>query len=251
MGNKEEKKNKKTGKKVLISFIVVLLIITGAFAFYLSDYRKADDTAIQAMQTTTEVNVTNLTKDIIVFSPMKSTSIGLIYYPGAKVDGNAYAPMANELAKQGIKTILVDMPLNLAVLDEDAATDIMSQFPEIKSWYIGGHSMGGLVASNYAFENKDKLAGLIVVASKIKQDFTNTVLPVLQIVATNDNICPSEKIVGNTSANKLIVIDGGCHGYFGNYGEQPHDGAPTITREEQQEQTVNSIVKFINKYSQE
>ena len=44
-----------------------------------------------------------------------------------------------------------------------------------------------------------------------------------------------------------IVIQGGCHAYFGMYGMQKGDGVPTITVEEQILQTSAYIAEFIEK----
>lgn len=41
----------------------------------------------------------------------------------------------------------VEMPFRLAVLDMDAAKGIQEHYPEIESWYIGGHSLGGSMAA--------------------------------------------------------------------------------------------------------
>lgn len=42
-----------------------------------------------------------------------------------------------------------------------------------------------------------------------------------------------------------IVIPGGCHSYFGDYGMQEGDGNPTITRDEQMNITANAIYDII------
>jgi len=42
-----------------------------------------------------------------------------------------------------------------------------------------------------------------------------------------------------------IIIPGGCHAYFGNYGEQEGDGIPEISRRQQQDITVKEITDFI------
>lgn len=42
-----------------------------------------------------------------------------------------------------------------------------------------------------------------------------------------------------------IVIDGGCHAYFGMYGAQDGDGTPAITNEEQIYLTAEYIVKMV------
>lgn len=44
------------------------------------------------------------------------------------------------------------------------------------------------------------------------------------------------------------MIDGGCHSYFGSYGNQDGDGSPTISNKEQINQTASIICKFIRQY---
>ena len=42
-----------------------------------------------------------------------------------------------------------------------------------------------------------------------------------------------------------VVIDGGCHAYFGMYGEQEGDGVATISNQEQIAKTADAISEFI------
>ena len=42
------------------------------------------------------------------------------------------------------------------------------------------------------------------------------------------------------------VIDGGCHAGFGSYGAQNGDGTPTISAEEQQQQTADEPAAWMN-----
>ena len=53
----------------------------------------------------------------------------------------------------------------------------------------------------------------------------------------------------NPSNSKEVVIKGGNHAQFGNYGEQAGDGTATISREEQQDQTAKAILEFTGKIS--
>ena len=48
--------------------------------------------------------------------------------------------------------------LNLAVLDLNAAKGIPEQYPQIKHWYIGGHSLGGSMAASHAANNTSAYA---------------------------------------------------------------------------------------------
>ena len=43
-----------------------------------------------------------------------------------------------------------------------------------------------------------------------------------------------------------IVIEGGCHAYFGMYGPQEGDGNPTISNEEQIVITASHIASMMN-----
>jgi hypothetical protein len=42
-----------------------------------------------------------------------------------------------------------------------------------------------------------------------------------------------------------VVIDGGTHAFFGDYGPQPGDGVPGVSREEAQAQTVEATKAFL------
>lgn len=41
------------------------------------------------------------------------------------------------------------------------------------------------------------------------------------------------------------ILEGGCHGQFGSYGVQKGDRTPTITQQEQVEETVEDILSFV------
>ena len=58
----------------------------------------------------------------------------------------------------------------------------------------------------------------------------------------------------NTSVKKkidykknIVVIQGGNHANFGNYGNQKGDAKATISRKSQQNQTIKAIDQFIKK----
>ncbi|GIO86825.1 hypothetical protein J25TS5_37570 [Paenibacillus faecis] len=169
-------------------------------------------------------------------------SPGLIFYPGGKVEAAAYAPLLQKLAQHGITCVLMEMPFNLAVLDANAADRAFAQLPQVKRWYIGGHSLGGAMAGSYAGAHADKLEGLILLgaysAAALPED-----LPTLAIYGSEDRVLDRSKLP--VSPNTLLEIAGGNHAYFGDYGEQKGDGTAAISREEQQRQTAEAIVKFM------
>ena len=72
---------------------------------------------------------------------------------------------------------------------------------------------------------------------------------VLSITGTNDQVLNREAYQ-DARANlpdgaTELAVEGGSHAYFGNYGEQRGDGVATISRDEQQERTVEAIVALI------
>jgi len=107
---------------------------------------------------------------------MKTTFLAilsaLIFYPGAKVEAVSYLPLLEKIrSSAGITCILVKMPLNLAFLNENAADSVIGQYPDIKTWYIGGHSLEGAMASSYASKNQDRVSGLILLGAYVYEEY--------------------------------------------------------------------------------
>lgn len=232
---------------ILVSTLLTLAIIIGACAIYLGDYYRADNDAIgaflpQGTQWKEEPDGT------IVFEPEGATK-GLIFYPGGKVEYTAYVPLMAACAEEGILCVLVEMPFNLAVLDINAADGIQEQYPEVEEWYIGGHSLGGSMAASYLEKNSEDYEGLILLGSYSTADLSNTDIEVLSIYGSEDKVMNREKYDKNKSnlPNNFteIVIDGGCHAYFGMYGAQDGDGMPTISNKEQIILTAENIIKIM------
>ena len=105
---------------------------------------------------------------------------------------------------------------------------------------------GGVVAAQYYNENEDKLDGLILIESRSNVKLSDDA-KVLSIVGSLDGVLKSyEESKKYLPSNfKEVVIDGGNHSGFANYGEQDGDNKATITKEEQQEKTVEAIVEFV------
>lgn len=165
-----------------------------------------------------------------------------------KVEYTAYIPLMQECADRGILCALVEMPFNLAVFDINAADGIKEAYPEIKNWYIGGHSLGGSMAASYLEKHIDDFEGLILLGSYSTVDFSDSNLKVLSIYGSEDRVLNKEKYEQNKSNlpddYSETVIDGGCHAFFGVYGNQDGDGTPTITNEEQIQLTADKIAAF-------
>ncbi len=235
-------------KILLISLLCVAVVCGGAVGIYSADYYRADVLAVSAGSSIEGVSVNHGADNEMVFMP-ENPEHGLIFYPGGKVEYTAYAPLMKALAKEGVLCVIAEMPLNLAVLDVNAADGIAERYPDIKSWYIGGHSLGGSMAATYALDNADKFDGLVLLASYSTADLTQTDLSVISVYGSNDGVLNMEKYeeykTNLPERTVETVIDGGCHAYFGSYGAQKGDGTPTITAEEQLKLTLDALKNFI------
>ena len=240
-------KGKRSTYITLLSVFLALALITAACAIYLGSYYSADEEAIAAfMPDGCEWRVEG--NGNIVFEPSSATR-GFIFYPGGKVDHNAYIPLMQACAENGVLCVIVEMPFRLAVLDMNAADGIPEQFPEITEWYIGGHSLGGAMAASYVEGNTDRYAGLVLLGAYSTADLSDTDLDVLSIYGSEDGVMNREKhaeCLENLPDNATeVVIDGGCHAYFGMYGEQEGDGTPSLTVQEQIRYTADAILDFM------
>jgi hypothetical protein len=232
---------------LVLSFIILVL---GGFALWASLPYQPMTEALQALESGSDVLVHE--EPWLIFQPQADpSSTGLILYPGGRVDPRAYAPLARSIASQGYLTIIVPMPLNLAVFAPERASEIVEFFPEIETWAIGGHSLGGAMAANFASKQPGDIAGLLLLASypASSDDLSSSPLKVISIYATLDGFASLEEI--NASQSNLpedtiwVEIDGGNHSQFGWYGFQSGDNPATISREVQQEQVLSSTLDLL------
>ena len=174
---------------------------------------------------------------------------GLIFYPGGLVDHRAYAPLMEALRERGILCLLAEMPLDLAVLDVDAADGLAALYPEVETWIIGGHSLGGAMAASYAAKHAEAFDALLLLGAYSAEDLSATDLRVLSIYGTEDGVLNREAYQNSLAYYPAgfteRILDGGCHAYFGDYGAQKGDGVPKITREEQIDKTAEAVLTLL------
>ena len=228
----------------------VIIALSGVCIMYLNDSYVADEKAIQAFSHMENISVDILPDETIVYMP-ENPSAGFIFYPGGKVEYKSYEPLMKECASRGIACFLVKAPFNLAVFRIDGAKGIQGKYTNINKWYIGGHSLGGSMASAYLAEAEEKYDGLILLASYSSEDISQMDIDVVSIVGSEDKVLNKENYesyrVNLPSSYEEEVIKGGCHSYFGVYGKQEGDGTPDITNEEQIYLTADIIKEFLKK----
>jgi pimeloyl-ACP methyl ester carboxylesterase len=228
---------------------IMLITIIGFLAWGLIIPKPMPE-AMAALQGDSEVSVT--TEPWLVFQPTDQVpTTGLIIYPGGRVDPRAYAPIAHSIAAHGYLVVIVPMPLNLAVFGANRAASVIQAYPDIQNWVIGGHSLGGSMAALYTDKHRDQINGLALWASypASSNDLSDSNIKVLSIYGTQDGLATKDKI---DASRKLLPADttwvpleGGNHGQFGWYGDQPGDNPSTISRQDQQAQIIQATLDFL------
>ncbi len=239
-------------KKTLISVAAVIVALVVICTAYLTSYSKANITSSAFMAINYGENYIrpHRLENQIVLAPEEAKA-GLIFYPGGKVEADAYIPLMMACAQQDIFCVIAEMPFYLAVFDKDAAGNIINEYPEIETWYIAGHSLGGSMVASYAAENTDGLEGIILLGAYSTADLSDSKLKVLSIYGSEDEVMNKknyDKYKNNLPKDfSEFVIKGGNHAFYGVYGTQRGDGKAAITNEEQIKITAQKIIEFINK----
>ena len=229
----------------LLAVLIAMAIVFAAGWAYVADYYRADEAAVAAMADVRAAQNGNTVAFIT-----EDAETGFIFYPGGKVEYTAYAPLMRALADEGVLCVLTGMPLNLAVLDMNAADGIPQQYPQVQKWYIGGHSLGGSMAASHAAKNAGAYEGLVLLASYSTADLSASGTKVISVYGSEDGVLNMEKYEENKdnlpADFEEYVIEGGCHAGFGSYGSQDGDGTPAITGEEQLAETVRLLTEFFD-----
>ena len=231
-------------KRVIIPVISFLFIVIVCI-WYVNDYYKEENVQ-EYLQTKDSVLVTEMPDGLYLDGPGDETA--LIFYPGAKVEYTAYLPLLSELADQGIDCFLIKMPCNLAIFGQNKAKNIMDSY-EYDHWYLSGHSLGGAMTASYASGHLESLNGLVLLAAYPTKSLKSDSFSVLSLYGSEDGVLNMEKVEEGKAYMPVdyaeVCIEGGNHAQFGNYGEQKGDHAADISREEQQAQTVEAILKMM------
>jgi pimeloyl-ACP methyl ester carboxylesterase len=178
---------------------------------------------------------------------------GLIIHPGGAVDPRAYASIASRIAGKGYRVYILTTPSELVVAGvmPSMVNTVIAMNPDIQTWAVGGHSVGGVAAAQYIFNNPtaENVTGLVLWAAfpnPEKPISGRTDLDIVSIYGTNDLLVPQATVdmfkwalPYNTS---YVQLEGANHAQFGDYGPQDGDGEATITHLLQEIRTKRATV---------
>ena len=191
----------------------------------------------------------------ITLSPTAAPPVaGIVIYPGAQVDPRAYVPLALDLVEGGLEVVIVPMPDGYALGGFDRAADIIAARPDVARWFVGGHSMGGVMAAHFHKTHPGvDVAGLILWGAYTDpdDDLSGEDLPVLSIFGLKDGLVTPEEIEDGRDLlpdrTVFVPIRGGNHAQFGHYGTQEGDRTAAISPASQQEQISATTLHFVRR----
>ncbi len=223
-------------------------MLVGGLAWFFSPQPLLPE-ATAALVSTPAVTYTEDDAGLTFTSTAGSVATGLILYPGAKVPAEGYAPTAQAIAAQGYLVVVVPMPLNFAIFGVDAASDVIAAHPEIARWAIGGHSLGGAMAAQYAASHAATIAGLALCGAYSAANLSASGLAASSVYGSLDAAVAK---IEDPATRALLPastvydrIEGGNHEQCGWYTGQPNDPPATITRAEQQDLIVAAWVSLL------
>ncbi len=235
-------------RTVGIALLVLVGVLVAAFAWYVQPQPLLPE-ATASLASTPEVTFSE-NDGRLEWAPADGDySTGLVVYPGGKVPPEAYGPLARQIAAAGYLVVITPMPFNLAVFDIAAADAAIEAHPEVSTWALAGHSLGGSMAAQYTADHPDTVAGLAFWASYPATDLSTLPLPVVSAYGTLD--AGAARMSGPEARAQLppdtvfVPIEGGNHEQMGYYAGQPNDPPATISREDQQAQVAAATIAML------
>ncbi|HUX38801.1 MAG TPA: alpha/beta hydrolase [Rectinemataceae bacterium] len=228
--------------------IAVLSALSLGAAFY---FRPAPDESDPSLQDTGPSVAVHREMLGVFFMPVSASGVGLIFYPGARIPPEAYSWLGAGLAAKGHPVFIARFPFNFPQFAASRAMAIEKAHPEIGPWAIGGHAQGGSMAAAFAHDHPAAVSSLILMAAAPDRsaNLSSSGLPVLQISATEDGLETEAKMRASLSLlppdARRVVIQGGNHAHFGEYGEEKGDRPSTIGGDRQRAMTLDAILGFL------
>lgn len=242
-------------KKILLGFLIGLALLIGGFLVWALTPAGPGAQALAALESDAQVSV-EIMPGWVLFMPVGGQpKTGLVFYPGARVEYRSYAPGLRKVAEAGYLVALPWMPLNLAVFNPNRADEVIAAYPQVNHWAVGGHSLGGAMAANYLKNHSDKVEGLVLWAAypAASDGLANFTVRVVSVSASLDGLSTPQKIGDShpllPADTRWVVIEGGNHAQFGDYGEQSGDNPARLDAASQQTQAAEATINLLESLS--
>lgn len=235
----------KKWKKIFLIVVIGLVVVIGGGLAYLKTQTYSPTNNAEQIAEKAESS-----SDWLYFHAEDKSKPMIIFYPGALVAPESYSSWAQSVAKAGYPVYILKMPLDLAVLAPNRGEKVLSEQSN-RDYILGGHSLGGVMASRFAQEHGKQLKGVFFLASypDEKGNLADKNIPVLSLTAENDQVLNQDayqkakkELPKNTDYQEIA---GGNHAGFGSYGAQKGDGKSTIN--DQNQQVAERLLSWLKK----
>lgn len=242
------KKKRRLLRWILWSIVVIVLVaVIGTLAWTQIGVMQAEPEPLSEAKANPAITITDAPEGIVLAPSDGGSDTGLVFIPGAKVDPWAYVAILQDVAADGTTVVITRPWLNLAFFDLRGLDSFTSAAPEITSWSVGGHSLGGVRACQLASDAD----ALVLFASYCATDLADEPLAVLSLSGSEDKLSTPEKIADARDLlpqdAEFIEIEGASHASFGDYGPQAGDGTPTISDAEMRAQVTEALVPVLQR----
>ena len=233
--------------------LLVALVVAGGAAYFAAGLGPDSD-AVAAVEADPNLSVDRTAVGTAVRDgPVTASTVGLVYYPGGRVAHESYVPTAAEIvaaSDRAALVVVVDAPLNLAVLAPDRADRVRERYPEVDTWAVGGHSLGGAMACRHAAGNTEAYDALVLHAAYCDRDISQSGLGVLAVLGGADGVIDADRERASRSNlpadARIVELEGVNHAGFGAYGSQPGDDPASLSPDASREAVGNATATWLS-----
>jgi hypothetical protein len=243
---------RRDAKRLFVWLGVALIVAAAATVGYLGTPYHGTPESIAAVEDDPRLSVDRTDGGYVLQPANRTPAAGVVFYPGGRVDPDAYVGSLSALPREANVTVVVPkLPLNLAVVDyglaqnglgSHAAESAMAEHPRIDEWYVGGHSLGGAMACRYA-ATSENVEGLLLYASYCDVDISERDLAVVSVTGDADTVLNRTAYERNRVhlpvSTRFTEVAGVNHTQFGSYTGQD---APSGTSYETTHRRLNRVV---------
>ena len=223
---------------------LIVLAVVGIVVWSQVGVMAAEPEPLAEVTANPAIEITDTDAGIVLSPAGESADVGLVYIPGAKVDPWAYAYKVSGLVEDGVTVVITKPWLNLAFFDVRPLSTFTGLAPNVDTWLVGGHSLGGVRACQLATDAD----GLALFGSYCSNDLSESDLPVISVSGSEDGLSTPQKIA---DARHLLPedaemheIEGASHSSFGDYGLQAGDNTPTISDQDMRDHLTELVGTF-------
>jgi dienelactone hydrolase len=239
---------RRQGKRLFVWLVAVAIVVSAAGVVYVGTPLRGTPASIADVEENPSVTVNEASGAYVLEPASAESTAGLVFYPGGRVHPDAYLASLAPLATQANVTVVVPaMPLNLAVFDQGAASQYVTG-SAIDTWYVGGHSLGGVMACRYARANPNRVDGLLLFAAYCDKDVSETNIPVLSVAGSADTVLDRdayESNLANLPASATVREVPLNHSQFGSYRGQSGDSPSGVTYREAHDRLADVVLSWL------